>query len=44
MTANNTLLSSESQEAHIGVEESHWLRWHAHNMMLNDLIKKRVWF
>lgn len=39
MTEKNTLSTSESQEAHIGVEESHRLRPHARNMLLNDLIK-----
>lgn len=39
-----TLLTSESQEAHIGVEESHRLCSHADNMLFNDQIMKVVWF
>lgn len=44
MTEKNTLLTSESQEAHVGVEESHWLRSHAHSMLQNYKIKEVVWF
>lgn len=38
----NTLVTSESQEAHMGVEESRRLRSHAHSMQLNDQIKNVI--
>lgn len=42
MTEKNILLTSESQEAHIGGEKSHWLRSHTHNMLLNYQIEELV--